>query len=228
MINSDLSVRVVLDTESMAWLATEEVGVGRKPLDRDGGAEARATNLVKCAPGASYNLSVEGLGEEILVLEGVLEDDRAEHSAGAYMRNPPGSQCTLRTDQGCVLFVKRYAFEPADSAVVRIDTVNATWLPGMVPGLSVLPLHGHQHEHAALVRWQPNTRFQPHTHFGGEEILVLSGVFEDEYGSYPAGTWIRSPHMSRHQPFSPSGCTIYVKTGHLLMTDNSRPTVLSE
>jgi len=85
-----------------------------------------------------------------------------------------------------------------------------------VPGLSVMPLHEHQGEHAALVRWQPETVFQPHGHFGGEEILVLSGVFEDEHGSYPAGTWIRSPHMSRHQPFSRPGCTIYVKTGHLL------------
>lgn len=50
-----------------------------------------------------------------------------------------------------------------------------------------------------------------------KEILVLSGVFEDEYGSYPAGTWLRSPHLSRHQPFSRSGCTIYVKTGHLMV-----------
>lgn len=78
-----------------------------------------------------------------------------------------------------------------------------------------MPLHAHRHEHAALVRWQPDTFFQSHAYFGGGEILVVSGVFEDEYGSYPAGAWLRSPHMGRHRPFSRPGCTIYVKTGHL-------------
>jgi anti-sigma factor ChrR (cupin superfamily) len=53
-------------------------------------------------------------------------------------------------------------------------------------------------------------------HPGGEEIFVLEGVFHDEYGSYPAGTWIRSPRFSKHAPFTKSeGATIYVKTGHL-------------
>jgi len=35
-------------------------------------------------------------------------------------------------------------------------------------------------------------------------------------GPSPAGSWIRSPHMSLHKPFSQEGCTIFVKTGHLL------------
>jgi len=40
-------------------------------------------------------------------------------------------------------------------------------------------------------------------------------VFEDEHGRYPAGSWLRSPHGSRHTPFSREGTTLYVKTGHL-------------
>ncbi|HSG62754.1 MAG TPA: cupin domain-containing protein, partial [Pseudomonadales bacterium] len=68
----------------------------------------------------------------------------------------------------------------------------------------------------ALVRWQPNTRFQRHTHWGGEEILVLEGTFYDEKGTYPKGTWLRSPHMSEHQPYTKEdGALIYVKVGHL-------------
>jgi anti-sigma factor ChrR (cupin superfamily) len=215
-MNADLSVRVVQDTESMAWLAKEEAGVGCKLLEGDEGVTGSTTRMVQYPPGSSFGSPVHGVGEEILVLEGMLADERAEYSAGTYLRNPPGVPSTLRSGRGCVLFVKRYPFEPADSAGVRIDTTNAPWLAGLVPGLSVMPLHEHQHEHAALVRWQPETFFQPHGHFGGEEILVLSGVFEDEHGRYPAGTWIRSPHLSRHQPFSRTGCTIYVKTGHLL------------
>jgi hypothetical protein len=50
----------------------------------------------------------------------------------------------------------------------------------------------------------------------GEEIFVLEGVFSDETGHYPKGSWIRSPHMSLHKPFSQEGCIIFVKTGHLL------------
>ena len=63
--------------------------------------------------------------------------------------------------------------------------------------------------------WAPGTVFQPHTHWGGEEILVLDGVFEDEHGEYPAGSWLRSPHLSQHASRAPKGARILVKTGHL-------------
>jgi anti-sigma factor ChrR (cupin superfamily) len=70
----------------------------------------------------------------------------------------------------------------------------------------------------SLVRWAPGTRFQPHSHPGGEEILVLDGVFQDEHGDYPAGSWLRNPPGSIHRPWSDPGCTIWVKTGHLPAT----------
>lgn len=68
----------------------------------------------------------------------------------------------------------------------------------------------------SIVRYQPGSRFSAHAHDLGEEFLVLDGVFMDEHGDYPAGTWIRSPHASEHRPFSREGCLIYVKVGHLL------------
>ena len=53
-----------------------------------------------------------------------------------------------------------------------------------------------------------------HMHPGGEEILVLEGLFQDEGGDYPAGTWLRNPRWSRHTPHSgPEGALIYVKVG---------------
>ena len=103
-----------------------------------------------------------------------------------------------------------------DSERVVVDTRKATWFPGLVPGLAVMPLSAFETEHTALVRWAPGTVFNPHRHHGGEEILVVDGVFEDGHGRYPKGTWLRSPHLSQHQPFSTEGCTILVKTGHLL------------
>ncbi len=95
------------------------------------------------------------------------------------------------------------------------DTQTATWHQGMVPGLTVMPLMK-QGSGSTLVRWAPQTYFNPHRHYGGEEIFVVDRVFEDEHGRYPEGSWIRSPHMSLHKPFSKEGCTIFVKTGRLL------------
>lgn len=214
-MNTDFSARIVIATESMEWRATTETGCWCKHLDQSDEAAASTTNIVKYAPGASLNPHLQNQGEEILVLEGALTDGQTAYSTGVYLRNPPGSHSPLRTDHGCVLFIKRYPFDADDTDVERIDQAASPWVPGLVPGLSVMPLHQHRHEQAALVRWKPGTYFQPHAHVGGEEILVLSGVFEDEHGRYPTGTWIRSPHLSRHKPFSREGCTIYVKTGHL-------------
>ena len=77
-------------------------------------------------------------------------------------------------------------------------------------------MHSHDGIDTALVRWAPATRFHTHTHPGGEEILVLEGVFRDEGGEYAAGSWLRSPRWSRHTPFTgPEGALIYVKVGHL-------------
>lgn len=86
-----------------------------------------------------------------------------------------------------------------------------------MPGLSVHSLGEFEGAHTALVEWELGTRFMYHRHYGGEEIFVLGWGFQDEYGDYPAGTWLCSPPMSEHVPFSESGCLIFVKVGHLLM-----------
>jgi anti-sigma factor ChrR (cupin superfamily) len=79
-----------------------------------------------------------------------------------------------------------------------------------------MPLHQHDGENVALVKWAPNTQFNPHKHWGGEEILVLKGTFYDEHDSYPVGSWLRSPHLSEHCPYTKEdGALIYVKVGHL-------------
>jgi anti-sigma factor ChrR (cupin superfamily) len=103
-----------------------------------------------------------------------------------------------------------------DQVRVVLRPSDRRWHPGLVGGLRVLALDQFGATHTALVEWAPNTAFSPHHHFGGEEIFVLDGVFQDEFGDYPKGTWIRSPHMSKHRPFSSEGCLIFVKVGHLL------------
>ncbi len=97
---------------------------------------------------------------------------------------------------------------------MRINTNEQPWLLGY-GSLEVMPLHSFETEHTALVKWPANEVFQPHRHYGGEEILVLSGVFQDEHGAYPKHTWMRSPHLSQHHPFVTEPTVILVKTGHL-------------
>ncbi|PHQ84988.1 MAG: cupin, partial [Thalassobium sp.] len=90
------------------------------------------------------------------------------------------------------------------------------WRQGLVDGLTVMSLHSYLGENVALVKWAPNTQFNPHRHWGGEEIFVIEGTFHDEHGSYPKGSWLRSPHLSQHAPFTKEdGALIYVKVGHL-------------
>lgn len=230
-LHDDFTVRVADLATEARWVPSPNPAVQRRMLDRVGGEVARATSLVRYVPGAKFERHVHGGGEEILVLEGVFSDERGDHPAGTYLRNPPGSAHAPFSQDGCLLFVKLWQFAADDLTSLRIDTQSAQWYQGMVPGLTVLPLHNHDGVNTALVRWAPETQFQQHVHPGGEEIMVLSGVFSDEYGNYPAGSWLRSPSYSRHTPFTgPEGALIYVKTGHLGATfmDPVRDTATAE
>lgn len=192
-------------------------GVERKMLERVGAEfTRRATSIVRYAPGSSFSKHVHTGGEEFLVLEGVFSDEYGDYPVGTYIRNPIGTSHTPYSVEGCTIFVKLEQFKAEDQAQKVIATQKGEFVPGLVSGLSVLPLHQASYETVALVRWQPGTQFKPHRHYGGEEILVLEGVFSDEFGDYESGTWLRNADLSEHTPYSEKGCLIYVKTGHLL------------
>jgi len=71
----------------------------------------------------------------------------------------------------------------------------------------------------SLVEYLPGARFPEHRHPAGEEILVLSGIFSDEGGNYPAGSYLRSPAASSHSPFSEQGCLLFVKLNQFAADD---------
>ena len=88
------------------------------------------------------------------------------------------------------------------------------WRPSPMPGVErrMLDRIGDEVARAtSLVRYAPNSAFSAHTHGGGEEFIVLDGVFQDEHGDYPAGSYVRNPPQSSHTPASDEGCTIFVK-----------------
>jgi anti-sigma factor ChrR (cupin superfamily) len=74
----------------------------------------------------------------------------------------------------------------------------------------------------SLVRYAPHSIFPRHTHGLGEEFLVLDGVFSDEHGDYPAGTYVRNPPGSAHAPRTEPGCTILVKLRQMPSSENRR------
>jgi anti-sigma factor ChrR (cupin superfamily) len=214
-LHADYNQRVVISTNDLPWLDSPMLGVQRRMLERDGEEVARATSIVRYAPNSHFSPHTHGGGEEFFVLEGVFSDEYSDYPAGTYIRNPVGSTHTPFSQDGCTILVKLWQMHPDEQQRVAIDTTQTPWFPGLVQGLEVMPLHNFGPEQVALVKWAPGTQFQHHSHWGGEEIFVLEGVFEDEWGSYPKGTWLRNPHSSRHTPFSRQGCMIYVKTGHL-------------
>ena len=74
----------------------------------------------------------------------------------------------------------------------------------------------------SIVSYAPDSKFSPHVHTGGEEFIVLEGVFQDEHGDFPAGSYIRNPPESKHTPGSESGCVIFVKLWQFDLQDRQQ------
>lgn len=99
------------------------------------------------------------------------------------------------------------------------------WLASPEPGVQRRMLERCGGEVAlatSLVRYDPGSRFAAHTHALGEEFFVLDGVFSDEHGDYPAGSYVRNPPGSSHEPFTAVGCVIFVKLRQMLPGDQQR------
>jgi anti-sigma factor ChrR (cupin superfamily) len=111
-VNADFSQRVVIRPEDRQWVPSPAGGVQRVMLDRIGEEVARATSLVRYAPGTAFPEHVHGGGEEILVLDGVLADEHGTYAAGTYLRNPLGTRHSPPSEGGCTLFVKLRQFAP--------------------------------------------------------------------------------------------------------------------
>jgi anti-sigma factor ChrR (cupin superfamily) len=214
MLNMAFEENIVINSNEQPWVKSPMAGVWRKPLAREEAERGHATSIVKYEPGASFSEHDHPLGEEILVLSGTFSDASGDFEAGTYFRNPEGFRHAPFSKPGCEILVKLHQFQSDDGKRICIDTTTVNWQPG-VGGLQVMPLHQHGAESVALVKWPKGESFQPHIHFGGEEIYVISGELIDEHGRYPAGTWMRNSHGSQHHPKVEVETIIWVKTGHL-------------
>src|SRR5512145_2718737 len=153
-LNADFSRRAAVHAARLAWAPSPIAGVERRMLDRIGDEVARATSIVRYAPGSRFSAHTHGGGEEFLVLEGVFQDEHGDFPVGSYVRNPPDSSHAPGSQPGCVIFVKLRQFEPADRTHVRIDTGRVPFqsVPER-PGVEILRLFRDRHEDVRLERW---------------------------------------------------------------------------
>jgi len=110
------------------------------------------------------------------------------------------------------------------SARVLVHSEDLPWSPSPMPGVERRPLDrigGEVARATTIVRFAPESAFSAHTHGGGEEFVVLDGVFQDEHGDFPAGSYIRNPPTSHHTPASAPGCTIFVKLWQMQPDDRT-------
>ena len=107
--------------------------------------------------------------------------------------------------------------------IVHSDQID--WVASPMPGVDrrMLDRLGDEVARATtIVRYAPQSQFSEHTHTGGEEFIVLDGVFQDEHGAYPAGTYVRNPPTTAHTPGAAEGCTIFVKLWQFDMEDRNQ------
>jgi len=106
--------------------------------------------------------------------------------------------------------------------VMHADEID--WLSSPIPGVDrrMLDRIGDEVARATtIVRYAPKSKFSPHVHTGGEEFIVLEGIFQDEHGDFPAGSYIRNPPTSSHTPGSDDGCVIFVKLWQFDLQDRT-------
>lgn len=212
-LNADFATRVVVHSENVDWLASPMPGVDRRMLDRIGDEVARATSIVRYAPGSHFSAHTHTGGEEFIVLDGVFQDEHGDYPAGTYVRNPPTTSHTPGSEPGCTIFVKLWQFDMDDRTQFRKNMDEA--LGERAEGVAMAELHRDAREVVTYLDIAPDTAFASAA-AGGIELLVLQGSVTESGEMLGKGAWMRLPEG---QPLSllsqGDGARIWMKSGHL-------------
>lgn len=215
-LNADFSKRAVVHAAQIPWKASPMPGVDRRMLDRLGDEVARATSIVRYAPGSAFSPHVHTGGEEFLVLDGIFQDEHGDFPPGTYVRNPPETSHTPASAPGCTIFVKLWQFDMADRTQLRVDTNSGAFSPDPDrAGVDVMPLFKDDHEEVLLERWQPGAEVKLVAP-GGMEVLVLEGGFAENDEEFGQHSWLRLPTGDTATvKAGPDGARIWTKRDHL-------------
>lgn len=222
LVNADFSRRAMVAADQYEWIASPQSGVERVMLDRIGGEQARATSIVRYAPGSRFPRHAHPGGEEILVLSGVFSDEDGDYPEGWYLRNPPGSAHTPSSLEGATIFVKLRQMAPAERSRVRIDTrAPSSWRRERAR--AVCPLFTCSGEEISLQRIGANETILAGP-VDGAEMLVLAGAVVAGAQHHDSGTWIRLPAGAYPQyRAGAEGASVYLRIGRPAALPDGQP-----
>ena len=213
-VNADFDQRTLVRFDRNDWVASPVPGVDRKMLDRIGDEVARATTIVRFAPGSAFSAHTHDGGEEYLVLDGTFQDEDGDFPIGSYVRNPPTSSHTPAAQDGATILVKLHQFDLADRVQVQIDSDKADWTQ-TAEGIETLLLHKDAREEVLMERWAPGT-IRTLDASGGLEIFVIEGALTEGGDSLNRWDWLRLPVGARLKATAGNdGARVWIKTGHL-------------
>lgn len=212
-LNSDFSERVVVHSDQIEWQASPMPGVDRRMLDRIGGEVARATTIVRYAPGSNFSSHTHTGGEEFIVLDGVFQDEHGDFPEGTYVRNPPTSKHTPGSEPGCTIFVKLWQFDMDDR--IQFRKTMAEELGDKTEGVATAVLHKDAREVVTYSHLDAGAELHS-TEAGGIELLVIDGAVEEGGDTLGKGGWLRLPEGAPlRAKAGPDGAKVWMKTGHL-------------
>jgi len=212
-LNADFSQRVVMHGADLPWQASPMAGVDRRMLDRIGAEVARATTIVRYAPGSKFSAHTHTGGEEFIVLDGVFQDEHGDFPTGTYVRNPPTTSHTPGSGEGCVIFVKLWQFDMDDRTQFRKDMAAELAVP--VNGVASALLHKDAREEVSYHHLSPGAVLTSDA-TGGIELLVIDGSVIEGDDTLGKDGWMRLPEgQSLQATAGPDGAKIWMKTGHL-------------
>ena len=212
-LNANFDARVVVHSGDLEWVGSPIPGVDRRMLDRIGDEVARATTIVRYAPGSQFSAHTHTGGEEFIVLDGVFQDEHGDFPTGTYVRNPPTSEHTPGSEKGCTIFVKLWQFDMEDRTQFRKDMAQELAAP--VNGVATAVLHDDPRETVTYSHLDAGATLNI-TDAGGVELLVIGGSITEGGDTLQEGGWLRLPDG---QPLvaqaGSEGAKVWVKTGHL-------------
>lgn len=212
-LNSDFSNRVLVQSDEAPWQASPMPGVDRRMLDRIGEEVARATTIVRYAPGSSFSAHTHTGGEEFIVMDDVFQDEHGDFPTGTYVRNPPTSSHTPGSDAGCTIFVKLWQFDMDDRTQIREDMNAALGKP--ISGVATAELHRDEREVVTYRVVAPGASFEI-AEAGGIELLMIDGTMRVGDDDLRRGSWLRLPDGERLSAVAEAdGASVWTKTGHL-------------
>jgi len=212
-LNADFSKPVVVHSNKIDWQPSPIEGVERRMLDRIGDEVARATTIVRYAPGSRFSAHTHGGGEEFIVLEGVFQDEHGDYPAGTYVRNPPTTSHTPGSDAGCTIFVKLWQFDMADRTQFHKDMEAELGAPS--EGVATAVLHRDAREVVTYSKLEAGAAITSQAP-GGIEMLVIGGTVTIDGDILEQNAWLRLPDgAALAATAGDQGAKLWMKTGHL-------------